>query len=204
MGALIGIEAITEISRQVGFGEVTGIDLPAEADGFIPSPEWKLRRHKTKWNPVDTAQCAIGQGAITTTPLQVAVATSAIAMRGKYYKPRLVANGNTQGEHLRTLPWKREHIETVVEGMEMTVRAGTGQTMQVDGIRVAGKTGTAESGVYGEDGKELLRTWFAGFFPAGNPRYVVVVMNENGVGGNRDCAPVFREIAQKLFALGLA
>ena len=196
MGALIGIEAITEISRQVGFGAVTGIDLPAEADGFIPSPEWKLRRHKTKWNPVDTAQCAIGQGAITTTPLQVAVATSAIAMRGKYYKPRLVANGNTQGEHLRTLPWKREHIETVVEGMEMTVRAGTGQTMQVDGIRVAGKTGTAE---YMDRGVRRKHVWCTAFAPAENPEIVVCVMLDNGVGGGRDAGPVVQKILADYF-----
>ena len=66
-------------------------------------------------------------------------------------------------------------------------------------VKTAGKTGTAQSGIY-FGGKEVLRTWFAGFFPAGNPHYIVVVMNENGIGGNTDCAPVFKEICERIIS----
>jgi cell division protein FtsI/penicillin-binding protein 2 len=77
----------------------------------------------------------------------------------------------------------------------MTGEASENLNSKSELISTAGKTGTAQSGVF-VAGKEILRTWFAGFFPADNPNYVVVVLNENGVGGNTDCAPVFRRIAE--------
>lgn len=196
IGTQMGYEAIVITAKQVGFGALTGIDLPAEADGFLPSPEWKLRRYKTKWNPVDTAQCAIGQGAITATPLQVAYATGAIATRGKLYRPRLTTHGDPNGTLVRTLPWKSEHIETVVEGMEMTVRAGTGQTMQVDDVIVAGKTGTAE---YMDHGVRRKHVWCTAFAPADKPEIVVCVMLDNGVGGGRDAGPIVQKILASYF-----
>jgi penicillin-binding protein 2 len=196
MGTQIGIEAILNISRAVGFGELTGIDLPAEADGFMPTPEWKLRRYKTKWNPVDTAQCAIGQGAITTTPLQMARATSAIAMRGKLFRPRLTTAGNPDGELVRTISWPQRALTEVIEGMKMTVRAGTGQTMQVDDVSVAGKTGTAE---YMDHGVRRKHVWCTAFAPAENPEIVVCVMLDNGIGGGRDAGPVVQKILATYF-----
>lgn len=196
MGVAIGIQAITTIAHQVGFGELTGIDLPAEADGFIPTPEWKQRRYKTKWNPVDTAQCAIGQGAITATPLQVANATAAIAMRGKRFRPRLVADGAPQGEATGTLPWHKPTLDSVIEGMRMTVRSGTGQTMQVDGIDVAGKTGTAE---YMDRGVRRKHVWCTAFAPAAKPEIVVCVMLDNGSGGGKDAGPIIQKILSAHF-----
>ncbi|MBR5591587.1 MAG: penicillin-binding protein 2 [Kiritimatiellae bacterium] len=196
MGTHIGIEAIIQIAKEVGFGATTGIDLPAETKGFIPSPEWKLRRHKSKWNPVDTAQCAIGQGAITATPLQVAHATAAIAMRGKIYRPRLVNFGKAEGELLRELAWHPRSVTEVIEGMKMTVRAGTGQTMQVDGVSVAGKTGTAE---YMDRGVRRKHVWCTAFAPADNPEIVVCVMLDNGIGGGRDAGPVVQKVLATYF-----
>ena len=196
IGVTIGMNAISTTAQQVGFGTETGIDLPAEADGFLPSPEWKLRRHKTKWNPVDTAQCAIGQGAITATPLQVANATAAIAMRGKRYQPRLVAMDAPQGHLIATLPWHKAALDAVIEGMRMTVRSGTGQTMQVDGVDVAGKTGTAE---YMDRGVRRKHVWCTAFAPADNPEIVVCVMLDNGIGGGKDAGPVVQKILASHF-----
>jgi penicillin-binding protein 2 len=195
IGASIGIQAITKIAKDVGFGDTTGIDLPAEADGFFPSPEWKVRRHRTPWNPVDTAQCAIGQGAITATPLQVANATSAIAMRGKLYRPRLVAP-SAKGELIRELSWSDATLESVIEGMKMTVSAGTGQTMRVNNVSVAGKTGTAE---YMDSGVRRKHVWCTAFAPAENPEIVVCVMLDNGVGGGKDAGPVVQKILAHYF-----
>lgn len=196
MGTQIGIEAIIQTAKAVGFSAATGIDLPAEAKGFIPSPEWKQRRYKDKWNPVDTAQCAIGQGAITATPLQVAYATSAIAMRGKQYRPRLAAFGKTAGELVHTLPWSQRALTEVIEGMKMTVRAGTGQTMQVNGVSVAGKTGTAE---YMDRGVRRKHVWCTAFAPADKPEIVVCVMLDNGIGGGRDAGPVVQKVLASYF-----
>ncbi len=196
MGTQIGIEAIIQTAKAAGFSAATGIDLPAEAKGFIPSPEWKQRRYKNKWNPVDTAQCAIGQGAITATPLQVAYATSAIAMRGKQYRPRLAAFGKTTGELVHTLPWSQRALTEVIEGMKMTVRAGTGQTMQVDGVSVAGKTGTAE---YMDRGVRRKHVWCTAFAPADKPEIVVCVMLDNGIGGGRDAGPVVQKVLASYF-----
>jgi penicillin-binding protein 2 len=196
IGVTIGMNAISTTAQQVGFGTETGIDLPAEADGFLPSPEWKLRRHKTKWNPVDTAQCAIGQGAITATPLQVANATAAIAMRGKRYQPRLVAMDAPKGHLIATLPWHKAALDAVIEGMRMTVRSGTGQTMQVDGVDVAGKTGTAE---YMDRGVRRKHVWCTAFAPADKPEIVVCVMLDNGIGGGKDAGPVVQKILASHF-----
>lgn len=196
MGTQIGIDAIIQTAKAAGFSAATGIDLPAEAKGFIPSPEWKQRRYKDKWNPVDTAQCAIGQGAITATPLQVAYATSAIAMRGKQYRPRLATFGNPTGELVHTLPWSQRALTEVIEGMKMTVRAGTGQTMQVDGVSVAGKTGTAE---YMDRGVRRKHVWCTAFAPAEKPEIVVCVMLDNGIGGGRDAGPVVQKVLATYF-----
>jgi penicillin-binding protein 2 len=196
MGTQIGYDAILALAKSVGFGDVTGIDLPAEADGFLPTPEWKERRHKSKWNPVDTAQCAIGQGAITATPLQVAHATCAIATRGKLYRPRLTTFGKKEGELQATLPWSHRALTNVIEGMKMTVRAGTGQTMQVDNVSVAGKTGTAE---YMDRGVRRKHVWCTAFAPADNPEIVVSVMLDNGIGGGRDAGPVVQKVLATFF-----
>jgi penicillin-binding protein 2 len=196
MGTQIGYDSILSLARSVGFGELTGIDLPAEADGFLPTPEWKERRHKSKWNPVDTAQCAIGQGAITATPLQVAYATCAIATRGKLYRPRLVTFGKKEGDLQATLSWSEHALTNVIEGMKMTVRAGTGQTMQVDNVSVAGKTGTAE---YMDRGVRRKHVWCTAFAPADKPEIVVSVMLDNGVGGGRDAGPVVQKVLATFF-----
>jgi cell division protein FtsI/penicillin-binding protein 2 len=85
--------------------------------------------------------------------------------------------------------------ETVIKLRKMTGEVSDNLNSRSELIATAGKTGTAQSGLF-VNGKEILRTWFAGFFPVGNPNYVVVVLNEDGVGGNTDCAPVFRRIAE--------
>ena len=196
VGTEIGIDAIAATSRQAGFGLRTGIDIAGEADGNFPTPEWKKRRFGTSWLPSDTAQVSIGQGAMTATPLQVAHAIGALAMGGHMYRPRLVAFGNTKGDLQRRLPWAHDSIRAVIDGMEMVVSSGTGQKMQVEGISVAGKTGTAE---YLDRGQRRKHVWCAAFAPVENPELVVVAMLDNGIGGGRDAGPVIQKVLASYF-----
>ncbi len=219
MGAHIGVEAIAATAKQAGFGELTGIDLPkgAEYSGLMPTPEWKARRHPVireedgswyceqckqrvsryhnQWTPADTAQISIGQGTVLATPLQVATATAAIATGGDVYRPRLVAD-IPQGTLVRHLPWAHENIRAVIEGMEATVTGGTGQTMQVEGIQVAGKTGTAE---YNDRGTRRKHVWCVAFAPADKPEIVVCAMLDNGEGGGKDAGPIVQKVLAEHF-----
>ena len=197
MGTHIGIDAIATTAKQAGFGTCTGIDLAGEADGLIPTPDWKKRRFSRPgegtWTPADTAQCSIGQGFVTATPLQVAHATGALATGGALYRPRLVAQ-NPAGELQSTLPWSKEAIRTVVEGMEMVVAGGTGQTMQVPNIRVAGKTGTAEYIDREAGNARRKHVWSVAFAPVEAPEIVVCAMLDNGIGGGRDAGPIVQRV----------
>lgn len=147
------------------------------------------------------ANFAFGQGSLTATPLQIAKAYHVLAT-GNYVRPRLIM-GFTNNMGLMTkepssTPVKLLSDETVIKLRQMLLSVtenGLADKARSELVSLAGKTGTAQSGVY-KDGNEILRTWFAGFFPANNPHYIVVVLNENGVGGNTDCAPVFREICE--------
>ncbi len=218
MGSHVGIEAIAATAEQAGFGTKTGIDLPGEYAGLMPTPEWKTRRHPiiqeadgswfcehckervsrnhNKWTPADTAQISIGQGTVLATPLQVATATAAIASGGDVFRPRLVSFGNPQGSLIRHLPWAHENIRAVIEGMEATVTGGTGQTMQVKGIKVAGKTGTAE---YNDHGTRRKHVWCTAFAPADNPEIVVCAMLDNGEGGGKDAGPIVQKVLAEHF-----
>lgn len=191
IGEQIGYAAIAQVAEQAGFGVRTGIDLPGEAAAHLPSPAWKLRRFGQPWTVADTVQCSIGQGFLTATPLQVAHAVGAIAAGGALYRPRLVAFGKTRGDLQRSLPWSRDALDVVIEGMRMAVRAGTGQTMQVEGVAVAGKTGTAE---YIDRGRRRKHAWSVAFAPAARPTIVVCAMLDNGIGGGRDAGPVVQKV----------
>ncbi len=195
VGTEIGIQSILRVAQQAGFGELTGIDIGGEAKGFLPTPEWKQKRFNVAWHPVDTAQCAIGQGAITTTPLQMAHATATLAMRGIVYRPRLVAN-DPIGERLRTVPWDNEYLDIVFEGMEAVVTNGTGQTMQLQGVSVAGKTGTAE---YMDKGVRRKHVWCIAFAPIEKPRIAICAMLDNGSGGGKDAGPIIQHVLATYF-----
>ncbi len=197
LGVRIGMDAIAATAEQAGFGSRTGIDLPGEARGLMPTPKWKAETKRGKWNVSDTAHSAIGQGMILVTPLQMAHATGALAMGGQMRRPRLVAVG-TQGELQRHLPWSHDAIRAVIDGMEMVVSGGTGQTMRLEGITVAGKTGTAEY----IDGKTRLRkkrVWCTAFAPSKDPEIVVTALLDDGSGGGKDAGPIVQKVLAEYF-----
>lgn len=152
------------------------------------------------------ANFAFGQGDFTATPLQMAAVYSAIANGGVYIRPVLIEGkvdsaGVFSPEKVsqsKITVTDKTTADTLCRFLKNTVESGSGKRAKPQRTSAAGKTATAQSGQY-KNGTEILHTWFAGFFPADNPKYAVVVMNEDGSSGASDCAPVFKEIADSLF-----
>lgn len=216
-GLQIGFERIAEMGRRFGFGGRTGLTTRQEAAGYFPSPTDKIKKDGSRWMPGDTANLCIGQGELLVTPLQVAVMTAAIANGGEVLEPRLVdrlepmdpsLGGNVtpfakaQVRHrLRIAPAQLQIIRNAmlldVEHRDPKGRLdGTGKLAAVDGMRICGKTGTAQL----KEGRKLKEhiTWFASFAPFETPRYALVVLIEGGVSGASTCAPVAHDIYEAI------
>src|SRR5690606_29291416 len=210
-GLKTGRARIVAMSRRLGIGERTGIELGPEAPGLLPDDEFvaRQRRRRDAWTDGDTANLSIGQGALTTSPLQIAVLTAAIANGGYVLKPRLVMgveSGN--GGCIQEIPPEvrmdsginPRHLAVVRAAMLADVEEseGTGRAAAVPGFRVGGKTGTAEV----KRGNVLVDqiTWFAAFGPYESPRYAVVVVVESGTSGGGTAAPVARDVFTALRA----
>ncbi len=205
----VGEDTLAEYARMFGLGSETGIDLPGESAGLVPNSQWKRDTIRELWVLGDTYNFAIGQGYVATTPLQMLVATAAIANGGDVLRPHVVdeildANGNAQVSYGRDV---RNHVEAdprwfevVRDGMVLatTDSVGTALPAAVQGVAVAGKTGTAEHGL--PDAANQFRThgWFAGFAPAYDPEIAVLVFVEHG-GGHDDAAPVAGKILNYYF-----
>lgn len=183
----LGVERATAYLKDFGWGEATGIDLPQEAGGFLPSPEWKERAKQEAWYIGDTYHLAIGQGDVLVTPLQVGVATAAIA-NGQYrYQPR-IAQRPSQRFPLRTNP---AELALVREGMRQTVTDGSGRRLASLPIALAGKTGTAQIG-----GDEKTHAWFTSFGPYEDPDLVVTVLLEEAGEGDKVAVPFAEKVWQ--------
>jgi penicillin-binding protein 2 len=173
----LGITNIGKYAKLFGFGDKTGVDLPDETEGTIPSPEWKIKNFKGDiWRLGDTYHTAIGQYGFQVTPMEMARAVSAIANNGKLLTPHFIL-GDTQKENqfsLVNLP--KEYFDVVHQGMRLAVTQGTASALNVPYIEVAVKTGTAQIGV----NKNKVNSWVIGFFPYKNPKYAFAVMMEAG------------------------
>lgn len=205
VGNKLGIDKIAEYAQMVGIGKRTGIDLPNEAEGLMPSPKWKLRVQRDKWYAGETIPVAIGQGAVTVTPIQLASAIGGLVSGGVWYQPHLIKSG-VPVEPQRRADFDAENIATIVSGMCGVVNeGGTGAGAHIDGIEVCGKTGTAQrislslakSGkALGDLGKE--NGWFVGFAPRQNPEIVVVALYEASQHGYL-AAPIVRDVIKAYF-----
>ncbi|MFZ2192924.1 MAG: penicillin-binding protein 2 [Candidatus Moraniibacteriota bacterium] len=194
----MGMDVMKKYENFFGFGSLTGIDLPNESSGFIPSEQWKLDKLKERWYIGDSYHCAIGQGFITSTPLQVANYTAAIANGGTLYVPRVVnrikKNNNTE-EYISAKIVRKDFIsddvmQVIREGMRQVVTDGTAQTLKDLSVPVAGKTGTAQFGVGGKE----THGWFISFAPYENPEIAMVVLAEGGGEGHSSAVPVTKEV----------
>jgi penicillin-binding protein 2 len=201
----LGVRNIERFARKFYLGEPTGIDLPGEKKGFVPTPEWKKQKMKMKWLSGDTLIFAIGQGALWVTPLQMAALTSAIANRGVYRKPYIVDkvldfHGNIEYEHKpeykNSIELENRTWDLLRKGMIEAVEHGTARRTQFKNLRVAAKTGTAQN-PHGED-----HAWVIAYAPADDPRLAVAVIVENGGGGGTVAVPVARKIFESYFNLG--
>lgn len=181
----------------MGFGRRVGIDLPSESSGFIPSSKFYNKYKGKNWRASNVISISIGQGEITTTPLQVANLAATIANRGFFYTPHVVKTiKDTPLEEKYTtknfIPIKKEHYETTVEGMAQAVTSGTCRGINLlPDIQVCGKTGTAEN-PHGRD-----HSLFMGFAPKDNPKVAICVIVENGGFGATFGVPVGRLMIQK-------
>ncbi len=190
----MGPDLMAQVAREFALGERTGIDLPHERRGLVPDTRWKRQVLKRPWYGGETLNYGIGQGYLNATPLQIAVATMGIANRGTIYRPHLMREivspdgqviRRAQPEVIRTISASPQQWEAVVEGMIRVVERGTAGQARVPGVRVAGKTGSAE---FRKGGK--THAWFVAFAPADNPRVVVCVMAEEAGGGGAIAAPI--------------
>jgi penicillin-binding protein 2 len=184
IGDILGVERITFYAREYGLGTLTGIDLPAEVSGFVPSPEWKERVHHMKWLGGDTINISIGQGFLATTPIQLANMVAMVANEGRIYRPFLVKEvrdrvsgetvSRTEPQLIHTSHIRRETFRTVQEAMRRVVTDGTANVViTTKAVQVAGKTGTAEVGL-----ENRWHSWFAAYAPyqAANPDDLVAMV----------------------------
>jgi len=205
VGIRLEINRIAKWARKMGFGTPTGVDLPHEARGLMPSPEWKERVLKTPWYPGETVSVAIGQGQVSVTPLQLVRMVSVIANGGRLVHPHLVRGGEAD-EPPVPLGIHPETLAVVRDGMKAVVAGGTGWRARLSQVDVCGKTGSAQVVASSrlersqDDPSLLPHGWFVAFAPAENPEVAVAVLVEHGGSGGGAAAPVAREILARYFA----
>ena len=196
----LGIDRLVKYLKLFGLGSQTGIDLPGEASGFVPTKEWKEEKKKERWYIGDTYHLAIGQGDLLVTPLQVAMYTGYFASNGKIFRPHLVKallSGNDQAiASIKEDPVREDLIESyntkvVREGMRMTVTSGSARSMSGLPVAVAGKTGTAQWST-----KEKPHAWFTGFAPYDDPNLVITVLIEEGEEGSSVAVPIAKDFIE--------
>lgn len=200
LGLLCGHEKIIQTAEGAGMGTKTGIDIGGESAGLVPDPKWKERRMKEGWRKGDTCNMSIGQGALLATPLQMALVTSVFANGGEGYRPHLVRDTHRRSLPIRRLKCNPRSMRVVRSGMHEVVNGegGTGKRAAVKGVEMAGKTGTAEYGPK-EDRKKY--TWMTLFAPYEDPRYVAVIVLEEGMSGGSTVAPKIRTLMEGVFRL---
>lgn len=199
----LGVDRINQYAKLFGFDELTGIDLPGEKNGFLPSKEWKEETKDEYWYIGDTYHLAIGQGDILVTPMQLTNATSVFANQGTLYQPHLLKSvinekneivQNFESSILRNNFIDNYYLQVVREGMQQAVISGSAKALQALPVSAGAKTGTAQIG-----GTDRTHSWFTCFAPYENPEIVVTVLVEEGGEGTEAALPVSLEILQAYF-----
>jgi penicillin-binding protein 2 len=213
----LGIEKIAYWAHKVGIGQKTGIDLPGEVSGTMPSEEWKLKNFHEKWYAGEVISVGIGQGAVALSPIQLVRAISGIASGGVFKRPHVVEPDQLPAEYRQAMydsypgsgdvsfPIDPAIWETITDGMAGALDASMGGTAfaaHLDNIDFAGKTGTAQvvnhsagALVVSKDVATRANSWFVGISPRRNPDIAVVVLTEHGGWGSAS-APVAAQIVE--------
>jgi len=207
LGMLLGVDTIAKYAKLLGFGKSTGIDLPSEKPGLVPTSEWKERKFHQPWYPGDTPPIAIGQGYDLVTPIQLLVAYSAIANGGNVIRPHLVLDKAEPPRNyiVSKLGVSEDVLNIVKKGLLGVVneQGGTAPGARLKNIEVAGKTGTAQVVKLStfknvpESKIPLIyrdNAWFVGFAPYKLPRIAVVVLVEHAGHGGFASAPIARKM----------
>jgi len=214
VGQKLGVDRLAWYAKSCDFGSTTGINLDQESKGLIPTAAWKKQRKGIKWQGGETLSVAIGQGYNLVTPIQILVLISAVANGGTIYKPEILKTIETdkgkilfKSESLITgkLPASSTTLEIVKKGLWETVntRKGTARIARIPGIKISGKTGTAQvvsSDIDDTDSEEEREyhlkphAWFVAYAPSDDPQIAVVVIIEHGEHGSSTAAPIAREL----------
>jgi penicillin-binding protein 2 len=198
----LGIDTIARYASSVGIGQKTGIDLPDEVTGTLPSTMWKMKTFHEKWYAGETISVGIGQGAVTASPIQLARALSGIASGGLLRRPHVVFPDEVPPDELqaihetfpgsgeKTIPLSTQNWQILTDAMYSVTSSpiGTAYAARLEGIDFAGKTGTADIVSGREKGSKnkdtIPNAWFVGMTPRRNPDIVVAVLWEHGYWGN--------------------
>ena len=201
LGISMGYQKVLQMANNLGLGKTTGIQGVFESQGSLPQPS-------DFYNDGDVANLILGQGKITATPLQVIAIVNAVVNNGQLIRPWILQSvSDSQNVKVSDFPktgigkaFSEKTAKRLKTLMIDTVANGTGNPAELaNGVGAGGKTGSAESGTGGK-----THAWFAGFFPAENPRYSIVVVAENGGHGGKDAGPIFKQIAEKMIEQGLS
>ena len=216
VGQRMGIDTMASYAHRFGLGEETGVDLPSERVGIVPSTEWKEKVKHEHWFPGETISASIGQGYVTVTPLQMASMIATVAHDGITYRPRLVhaimdrATGYRQ--EVPAVPKKRldlnpSTLKVIREALAGVVTEGTATRAKSSIVSIAGKTGTAQTAALRtgpeEDIPKKLRdhAWFVAFAPVENPKIAVAVLAEHMGHGGSAAAPLAKEVIETFMKL---
>ncbi len=205
MGQKVGIDNIERFAKAAGFGCLTGIDLPHERSGLVPSRSWKLERFKEPWQRGETLNVSIGQGYTLVTPVQMAVFVSSLLNGGERLKPSLIEN--EPKEVKGTIPLTASQRNFILEGMHVTASTGTAKRINRPDAVMGGKTGTAQVVRIGEvrlkkhEMAYLHRdhAWIASWGMKDGKTYVVITMVEHGGGGGAVAGPITAKVYDALF-----
>src|ERR1700688_812234 len=205
VGQRLGIDRISYYASHLGLGRRTGIDLPSEETGLVPSEEWVQRVFHRKWYAGETISVAIGQGAVTTTPLQLARTIGGIAMGGVFKQPHLLKDAPDVSEERFQI--SSPTVEKVTDAMYGVVneKGGTAGALKLTGVDFSGKSGTAQIINYDlrtrlGKGKQVKdNSWFVGYAPRRKPEIVVCVLVQAGGHGSEVAGPVVRDVVKAYY-----
>ena len=205
VGQRMGIDTIAKYAKMLGLGARTGIDMPSEESGLVPSEEWVQRVYHHKWYPGSTISVSIGQGSVMVTPLQVAYVIGGIVSGGEFKQPHLLKDAQNVGE--KHVELAENTVEQVTQGMYGVINeaGGTGNSVKLQGIEFCGKSGTAQMMSYSAAsrlglGKGKNDGWFVGFAPRRDPEIVVAaVVEDTSEHGGTAAGPVVRDIVKAYY-----
>lgn len=211
IGQRMGIDTIADYAKQFGLGRETGVELPSERVGIVPSTAWKQKAKGQPWFPGETISASIGQGYVTVTPLQMAGVIGTIANNGLAFKPRIVKSVLERDSGLRKdvepslrgrLDIKPATLKLIKEALAGVVTEGTGTRAKSSLVSIAGKTGTAQTAALRTGPEKDIpkkfrdHAWFVAFAPVDEPKIAVAVLAEHMGHGGSAAAPLAKEIIE--------